>query len=93
MIEFEMPQRQSGSGAKPARVFLIDSMSHIFRAFYAPLANRAAPLQTSKGQVTQANRLGAGWTVVVEDSKATVREPGRPDWAASLDELVDRLAG
>ena len=46
-----------------------------------------------KGQVTQANRLGAGWTVVVEDSKATVREPGRPDWAASLDELVDRLAG
>ena len=54
MIEFQMPQRQSGSGAKPARVFLIDSMSHIFRAFYAPLANRAAPLQTSKGQVTQA---------------------------------------
>lgn len=29
-------------------------MSHIFRAFYAPLANRAAPLMTSKGQVTQA---------------------------------------
>jgi histidyl-tRNA synthetase len=46
-----------------------------------------------KGQVTQANRLGAGWTVVVADSKATVREPGRPDWTASLDELVDRLAG
>src|SRR6266545_4456508 len=33
---------------------IIDSMSHIFRAFYAPLANRAAPLMTSKGQVTQA---------------------------------------
>ena len=46
-----------------------------------------------KGQVTQANRLGAGWTVIVEDSRATVREPGRPDWTASLDELVDRLAG
>jgi histidyl-tRNA synthetase len=46
-----------------------------------------------KGQVTQANRLGAGWTVVVTDSRATVREPGRPDWTASLDELVDRLAG
>jgi histidyl-tRNA synthetase len=46
-----------------------------------------------KGQVTQANRLGAGWTVVVADSKATVREPGRPDWTVSLDELVDRLAG
>jgi len=36
------------------RVFLIDSMSHIFRAFYAPMANRAAPLATSQGQVTQA---------------------------------------
>ena len=36
------------------RVFLIDSMSHIFRAFFAPLANRAAPLATSSGQVTQA---------------------------------------
>jgi histidyl-tRNA synthetase len=46
-----------------------------------------------KGQVTQANRLGAGWTVVVADRRATVREPGRPDWSASLDELVDRLAG
>src|SRR5438552_15822185 len=50
-----MPQKESRAGAPPAeRVFLIDSMSHIFRAFYAPLANRAAPLQTSKGQVTQA---------------------------------------
>jgi len=36
------------------RVFLIDSMSHIFRAFYAPMQNRAAPLATSSGQVTQA---------------------------------------
>ena len=36
------------------RVFLIDSMSHIFRAFFAPMANRAAPLATSSGQVTQA---------------------------------------
>jgi len=46
-----------------------------------------------KGQVTQASRLGAGWTVVVADSRATVREPGRPDWSTSLDQLVDRLAG
>jgi DNA polymerase-1 len=29
-------------------------MSHIFRAFFAPMANRAAPLSNSKGQVTQA---------------------------------------
>lgn len=54
MIEFEMPQTKSRAGTGAARVFLIDSMSHIFRAFYAPLANRSAPLQTSKGQVTQA---------------------------------------
>ena len=29
-------------------------MSHIFRAFFAPMVNRAAPLATSQGQVTQA---------------------------------------
>jgi DNA polymerase-1 len=39
---------------KTERVFLIDSMSHIFRAFFAPMQNRAAPLATSQGQVTQA---------------------------------------
>jgi DNA polymerase I len=54
MIDFVMPRKQSPVEHKPARVFLIDSMSHIFRAFYAPLQNRSAPLQTSKGQVTQA---------------------------------------
>src|ERR1051325_4792834 len=50
-----MPTTQVSAGEKPVeRVFLIDSMSHIFRAFFAPMANRAAPLATSKGQVTQA---------------------------------------
>src|SRR3954464_849272 len=50
-----MPQTNSPAGSNPAdRVFLIDSMSHIFRAYFAPLANRAAPLMTTKGQVTQA---------------------------------------
>ncbi|MGH9969814.1 MAG: DNA polymerase I [Pyrinomonadaceae bacterium] len=50
-----MPTKSAAAGSKPVeRVFLIDSMSHIFRAFFAPLANRAAPLATSKGQVTQA---------------------------------------
>src|SRR2546421_3056733 len=52
---FTMPQIKSPGASQPAeRIFLIDSMSHIFRAFYAPLANRAAPLMTSRGQVTQA---------------------------------------
>ncbi len=55
MIDLIMPPKSSPAGTKPAeRVFLIDSMSHIFRAFYAPMANRAAPLSNSKGQVTQA---------------------------------------
>ncbi len=50
-----MPTKQASTGEKPVeRVFLIDSMSHIFRAFFAPMANRAAPLSNSKGQVTQA---------------------------------------
>ena len=36
------------------RVFLIDSMSHIYRAFFAPMGQRAEPLRNSKGEVTQA---------------------------------------
>ncbi len=50
-----MPTKQAPAGEKPLeRVFLIDSMSHIFRAFFAPMANRAGPLATSTGQVTGA---------------------------------------
>src|SRR6266542_3306248 len=50
-----MPTKQASDGNEPReRVFLIDSMSHIFRAFFAPMANRAAPLANSRGQVTQA---------------------------------------
>jgi histidyl-tRNA synthetase len=46
-----------------------------------------------KGQITQAGRLGAGWTVVVHDGDATLRESGRPDVSVKLDELVDRISG
>lgn len=50
-----MPEKSNlAKHERPERVFLIDSMSHIFRAFYAPMQNRAAPLATSQGQVTQA---------------------------------------
>src|SRR5258708_4128434 len=50
-----MPTNRTSTGDRPVeRVFLIDSMSHIFRAFFAPMANPTAPLATSKGQVTQA---------------------------------------
>ncbi len=39
---------------KPKRVFLIDTMAHIFRAYFAPMGMRQEPLRNSKGQVTQA---------------------------------------
>lgn len=39
---------------KMKRIFLIDSMSHIFRAFFAPMGAKQEPLRNSKGQVTQA---------------------------------------
>jgi DNA polymerase-1 len=40
--------------APTERVYLIDSMSHIFRAYFAPMAGRVDPLTNSQGQVTQA---------------------------------------
>ncbi len=46
-----MPSKQ---GSPPERVYLIDSMSHIFRAFFAPMGGRMEPLRNSSGQVTQA---------------------------------------
>ena len=49
--------------------------------------------RSAKGQITQAGRLGSGWTVIVDGGDATVREHGRQDWTAPLDELVDRIAG
>jgi DNA polymerase-1 len=50
-----MPRKQSTTPAEPTeRVFLIDSMSHIFRAYFAPMGGRMEPLTNSQGQVTQA---------------------------------------
>ncbi len=50
-----MPARESvAKNERLQRVFLIDSMSHIFRAHFAPMQNRAAPLATTQGLVTQA---------------------------------------
>jgi histidyl-tRNA synthetase len=48
--------------------------------------------RSQKGQLGQAGRLGAGWTVIVDGGRATVREPGRDDWTAALDELVERIS-
>jgi histidyl-tRNA synthetase len=49
--------------------------------------------RSTKGQLTQASRLGAGWTVIVDGDTATVREQGREDWTAPLETLVDTIAG
>jgi histidyl-tRNA synthetase len=49
--------------------------------------------RSTKGQLTQASRLGAGWTVIVDGAQATVRQQGREDFSAPLDEVVDRITG
>src|SRR2546423_5950063 len=50
-----MPTGKSNDPAAPTeRLYLIDSMSHIFRAFFAPMGGRVEPLTNTKGQVTQA---------------------------------------
>ncbi|HEY0077262.1 MAG TPA: DNA polymerase I [Pyrinomonadaceae bacterium] len=50
-----MPSKKSTKPKEPTeRVFLIDSFSHIFRAFFAPMGGRMEPLTNSQGQVTQA---------------------------------------
>src|SRR5256714_553987 len=49
-----MPSKKSKPKEPTERVFLIDSFSHIFRAFFAPMGARTEPLTNSRGQVTQA---------------------------------------
>src|SRR5215213_4994956 len=50
----QMPPKKSKPKEPTERVFLIDSFSHIFRAFFAPMGGRQEPLRNSRGQVTQA---------------------------------------
>jgi histidyl-tRNA synthetase len=45
-----------------------------------------------KGQLTQAGRLGAATTVVVDPRRATIRRPGSADEEVSHDELPARLS-
>src|SRR5262249_62017033 len=47
--------------------------------------------RSQKGQLGQASRLHAGWTVIVDGGHATVREPGRDDWTARLDQLAGKV--
>lgn len=65
------------------RVFLIDSMSHIFRAFFAPMVNRGAPLATSQGFVTQAVYIFTNMLLKL------VREE-KPDYIAAIFESREK---
>ena len=101
-----MPQPKSLDGTEPAeRVFLIDSMSHIFRAFFAPLANRAAPLMTTKGQVTQAVYIFTNMlrkllqdeqpkyiAAIFESKEKTFRHESFADYKANREQMPDDLA-
>lgn len=106
MIDVIMPQKKSPAGTKPVdRVFLIDSMSHIFRAFYAPMANRATPLANSKGQVTQAVFIFTNMlrkliqdeqpkyiAAVFESGEKTFRHETFSDYKANRQQMPDDLA-
>jgi DNA polymerase-1 len=79
-----MPAKVSSNGNEPReRVFLIDSMSHIFRAFYAPMQNRVAPLATSTGQVTGAVYIFTNMLLKL------VREE-KPDYIAAIFESREK---
>ena len=79
-----MPTKQAAAGTGPVeRVFLIDSMSHIFRAFFAPMANRVAPLATSQGQVTQA-------IYIFTNMLRKLLQDEKPDYIAAIFESKER---
>src|SRR6185295_2222052 len=79
-----MPAKSvSTNNERIERVFLIDSMSHIFRAFYAPMQNRAAPLATSTGQVTQAVYIFTNMLIKL------LREE-KPDYIAAIFESKEK---
>lgn len=65
------------------RLFLIDSMSHIFRAFYAPMGNRTAPLATSQGLVT-------GAVYVFTNMLRKLLTDEKPEYIAAIFESKER---
>ena len=101
-----MPAEQSlANNERPQRVFLIDSMSHIFRAFYAPMQNRAAPLATSQGFVTQAVYIFTNMLIkllreekpdyiaaIFESREKTFRHETFADYKANRLEMPDDLS-
>ncbi|MBC7931666.1 MAG: DNA polymerase I, partial [Rubrivivax sp.] len=86
-----MPPKKDSKPEKPTeRVFLIDSFSHIFRAFFAPMGARTEPLTTSGGQVTQAVFIFTSMLrKLLADEKphyiAAVFESGEPTFRHKID--------
>ncbi|HKR61748.1 MAG TPA: DNA polymerase I [Pyrinomonadaceae bacterium] len=79
-----MQTTQAVARDKPVeRVFLIDSMSHIFRAFFAPMANRVAALSNSKGQVTQA-------VYIFTNMLRKLLQDEKPEYIAAIFESKER---
>ncbi|MEZ5307441.1 MAG: DNA polymerase I [Pyrinomonadaceae bacterium] len=87
------------------RVFLIDSMSHIFRAFFAPMGMRQEPLRNSSGQITQAvfvftNMLrkliadeNPDYVAAIFDTpEPTFRHEAFEDYKANREEMPEDLA-
>lgn len=87
------------------RLFLIDAMSHVFRAFFAPIGGRQEPLRNSKGQVTQAIYVFTNmlrkllvsekpeYVAVVFDSKEkTFRHESFKGYKANRSEMPEELA-
>src|ERR1700730_18808314 len=101
-----MPTNLTATGNGPVeRVFLIDSMSHIFRAFFAPRAKRVAPLSNSNGQVTQAvyiftnmlrkllqDEKPAYIAAIFESGEKTFRHETFADYKANRLEMPEDLA-
>jgi DNA polymerase I len=89
---------------QPERVFLIDTMSHVFRAFFAPMGNRTDTLRTSAGMPTQAvfvftnilrklldekpHYVAAVW----EGAEKTFRHDNYADYKANRAEMPDDLS-
>jgi DNA polymerase-1 len=100
-----MPRKPANAAdAPPERVFLIDSMSHIFRAYFAPMSGRQEPLTSSQGQVTQAVFIFTSMlrklladeqphyiAAIFESGEKTFRHETFTDYKAHRAEMPDEL--
>lgn len=97
--------QQNQNAKDQERIFLIDAMSHIFRAFFVPLGGRQEPLRNSKGQVTQAVFIFTNMlrkllqtekpdyiAVVFDSAEKTFRHESFSEYKANRAEMPDELA-